>query len=71
MLSIEEAREILRNLENENSKLKLQIEKLLGAIEAGSPCPNSVNLPVTEKLCRDADCGECWRRALEAVEVKA
>lgn len=66
----EKACEIMRKLEAENAKLKLQVEKLLGAIEVGSPCPNSVDLPVTEKLCRLTDCKVCWEDALKTIGVK-
>jgi len=54
-------------LKAENTKLKLQLEKVLEAIGDGVPCPNAVDLPNHDNCSSEADCRECWRQALESV----
>ena len=68
---IEEVKDAVKQLQDENSNLKLQLELLLKAL--GDPdtdtfCPSVVNLPEsTECASFLADCGKCWREALNAV----
>ena len=56
----EKASEIMKKLELERTKLKLQLEKVLEAIGEGVPCPNAANLPVIDIRCSEFDCKECW-----------
>jgi len=60
--------ETFKQIVVETHKLKLQLGKVLDAIDEGVPCPNVVDLPVTVK-CSSANCKECWIQALDTVGV--
>ena len=68
MSDIDHYRSTVRNLAEENARLKRQLDK---AVEGAGGCPTSVGLTNTSRSisdCPGMGCRECWHKALEEVE---
>lgn len=66
----EEAVSELDQLKSENSRIKLQLEKVLEAFGPENdavPCPSVVGLRDYLECGMCTECQQCWRDALEAI----
>lgn len=71
---LKEVKAIVDQLKSKNTRLKLQLEKVLEAIgveDVDVPCPSNVGLNDTYGCGLAIECPQCWRDALEAVVVKS
>ena len=65
---IEEVKVIVDQLKSENTRLKLQLGKVLEALGidyVDVPCPSNVGLNDSHECGLTAECPQCWRDALD------
>ncbi len=62
-----------KQLAAENKKLNRQLELVLTALsleDVDVPCPSTVGLDDNDIKCFGVNCGECWKRALDEIEME-